>query len=85
MKKGVMLINTSRGPLLDTAAVIDGLKKKHIGHLGIDVYEEEGDLFFEDHSRDINTDDKLSRLLTFPNVLVSGHQASSLPSRTSAL
>jgi D-lactate dehydrogenase len=75
MKKGVMIINTSRGPLLDTAAVIEGLKRKQIGYLGIDVYEEEGDMFFEDHSRDINQDDKLSRLLTFPNVLVTGHQA----------
>jgi len=75
MKTGVMLINTSRGALIDTKAVIKGLKSQKIGYLGIDVYEEEADLFFEDHTGMIMTDDILARLLTFPNVLVTGHQA----------
>lgn len=75
MKPGVMLINTSRGALMDTRAVLDGLKSKQIGYLGIDVYEQEGSLFFEDHSLDIIQDDLFQRLLTFPNVLVTGHQA----------
>ena len=75
MKPGVMLINTSRGALVDTAAVIEGLKTGQIGHLGLDVYEEEGDLFFEDLSNQVITDDVFSRLLTFPNVLITGHQA----------
>ena len=74
-KPGVMLINTSRGALLDTVAVLDALKALHIGYLGIDVYEQEGSLFFEDHSTDIIQDDIFQRLLTFPNVLVTGHQA----------
>jgi len=75
MKKGVFLINTSRGAIFDTAAVIRGLKKGHIGHLAIDVYEEEAGLFFEDRSSQILKDDLFARLLTFPNVLVTGHQA----------
>lgn len=75
MKDGVMLINTSRGALVDTAAVIKYLKSGKIGHLGLDVYEEEGDLFFEDISNEILTDDVFARLLTFPNVLITGHQA----------
>ena len=75
LKDGVFLINTSRGALLDTAAVIEGLKSGKIGYLAIDVYEEEGDLFYEDLSNRIVTDDVFSRLLTFPNVLVTGHQA----------
>jgi D-lactate dehydrogenase len=75
MKDGAMLINTSRGALVDTAAVIEGLKSGKIGHLGLDVYEEESDLFFEDLSDRVITDDVFSRLLTFPNVLVTGHQA----------
>jgi len=75
MKKGVMLINTSRGALIDTVAVIKGLKSGRIGHLGLDVYEEEGDLFFEDVSNKILEDDVFARLLTFPNVLITGHQA----------
>jgi len=75
MKTGVMLINTSRGAVVETRAVIGGLKTKKIGYLGIDVYEEEGDLFFEDLSNDIIQDDVFSRLLTFPNVLITGHQA----------
>ncbi|MBM3939594.1 MAG: 2-hydroxyacid dehydrogenase [SAR202 cluster bacterium] len=75
MKPGVMLINTSRGPLLDTRAVIEALKTRHIGSLGLDVYEEEGDLFFRDLSDQVITDDVFTRLLTFPNVLVTSHQA----------
>jgi D-lactate dehydrogenase len=75
MKDGVMVINTSRGALVDTLAVIEGLKSGKIGNLGLDVYEEEGDLFFEDLSHRVITDDVFSRLLTFPNVLVTGHQA----------
>lgn len=75
MKPGVMLINTGRGGLIDTRAVIDGLKNKMIGYLGLDVYEEEGDLFFEDNSNRLLQDDVFARLLTFPNVVVTGHQA----------
>ncbi len=75
MKDGVMVINTSRGALIDTAAAIEGLKSGKIGHLGLDVYEEEGDLFFEDLSDTVIQDDMFSRLLTFPNVLITGHQA----------
>lgn len=75
MKDGVMLINTSRGGLVDTKAVIQGLKSEKIKYLGIDVYEEEADIFFEDHEEDMIHDDVLARLLTFPNVLVTGHQA----------
>jgi len=75
MKEGVFLVNTSRGALLDTAAVIEGLKSGKIGFLAIDVYEVEGDLFFQDLSNEVVTDDVFSRLLTFPNVLVTGHQA----------
>lgn len=75
MKPGVMLINTSRGGLIDTRAVIAGLKNKKIGYLGLDVYEEEGDLFFEDNSNHLLQDDIFARLLTFSNVVVTGHQA----------
>jgi D-lactate dehydrogenase len=75
MKHGVMLINTSRGGLLDTRAVIKALKGGRVGALGLDVYEEEGDLFFEDRSDRGIPDDVFSRLLTFPNVLITGHQA----------
>lgn len=75
MKPGVMLINTSRGALIDTEVVIDGLKSHRIGSLGLDVYEQESDLFFEDLSNQIIQDDVFERLLTFPNVLVTGHQA----------
>ena len=75
MRDGVMLINTSRGMLLDTVAVIKALKQGKIGYLGLDVYEEEADLFFEDLSDQILKDDVFSRLLTFPNVLITGHQA----------
>lgn len=75
MKPGVMLINTSRGGLIDTQAVIAGLKSGQVGYLGLDVYEEEGDLFFQDLSGAIVQDDTFSRLLSFPNVLITGHQA----------
>lgn len=74
MKKGVMLINTSRGRVVDTRAVIDGLKSRKIAYLGLDVYEEESHLFFDDLSQEIIDDDIFMRLLTFPNVLITGHQ-----------
>ena len=74
MKDGVMLINTSRGALIDTAAMIQGLKSRKIGYLGIDVYEQESSLFFADRSMEIIDDDVFERLLTFPNVLITGHQ-----------
>jgi len=75
MKTGVMLINTSRGALLDTVAVIEALKSGKIGYLGLDVYEEEEQVFFEDRSGLIIADDVFARLLTFPNVIITGHQA----------
>lgn len=75
MRDGVMLINTSRGGLIDTAAIVEALKQGKIGYLGLDVYEEEGDLFFEDLSDTIIKDDTFTRLLTFPNVLITAHQA----------
>lgn len=75
MKRGVMLINTSRGALMNTRALLSGLKSEYIGYLGIDVYEQEGSLFFEDHSNEIIKDDIFVRLTTFPNVIVTGHQA----------
>jgi D-lactate dehydrogenase len=74
MKKGVMLINTSRGGLVDTKSVVKGLKNGKIGYFGMDVYEEESGLFFEDHSDDILQDDTLTRLMTFQNVLITSHQ-----------
>lgn len=74
MKSGVMLVNTSRGAVVDTKAVIAGLKNGRIRALGMDVYEEEADYFFEDLSQQVMTDDVLARLLTFPNVIVTGHQ-----------
>ena len=74
MKKGVMLINTSRGALIDTRTVIDGLKSGVIGSLGIDVYEQEEKLFFRDLSEKIIDDDIISRLSSFPNVLITAHQ-----------
>ncbi|MEN0110388.1 MAG: 2-hydroxyacid dehydrogenase [Planctomycetota bacterium] len=74
-KPGVMIVNTSRGAVVDTAAVIGGLKSGRVGSLAIDVYEEEGDVFFEDLSDRVIPDDTLARLLTFPNVLITGHQA----------
>jgi len=75
MKPGVMLINTSRGALVDAQAAIDGLKSGRIGYLGLDVYEEEAELFFEDHSGHVIQDDVFMRLATFPNVLITAHQA----------
>jgi D-lactate dehydrogenase len=75
MKRGVMLINTGRGALIDTPAVIAALKRGQIGYLGLDVYEEEEALFFEDLSSLIIQDDVFARLLTFPNVIVTAHQA----------
>ncbi len=75
MRQGVMLINTSRGAVVDTVAVIRGLKSGRIGALGLDVYEEEVDYFFEDRSAQVIADDVLARLLTFTNVIVSSHQA----------
>ncbi len=75
VKRGVVLINTSRGRVLDTKAVIEALKRQEIGYLGLDVYEEEEGVFFRDLSEKVIQDDVLSRLLTFPNVLITGHQA----------
>ena len=75
MRHGVMLINTSRGALIDTVAAIEALKIGKLGYLGLDVYEEEAGLFFEDLSDTVIDDDVFSRLLTFPNVLITGHQA----------
>jgi len=75
MKDGVMLVNTSRGALVDTRAAIRALKSGKIGALGLDVYEEEADLFFEDLSDRVIQDDVFARMLTFPNVLITGHQA----------
>jgi D-lactate dehydrogenase len=75
MKENVMLINTSRGALVNTKDVVDALKKGHIGYFGMDVYEEEEHLFFEDHSEEILLDETIARLLTFRNVLITGHQA----------
>lgn len=74
MKPGVAIVNTSRGALIDTAAVLDALKTGQIGYLGIDVYEEEADLFFEDLSGQVIQDDVFARLLTLPNVVITGHQ-----------
>ena len=74
MKPGVMLINTGRGALIDTAALIDGLKSQQIGSAGLDVYEEENEYFFEDRSLEVITDDLLARLMTFNNVLITSHQ-----------
>jgi D-lactate dehydrogenase len=75
MKPGVMLINTSRGGLVDSKAAIHGLKSGHIGYLGIDVYEQEDKLFFRDLSTQIIEDDVIQRLMSFPNVLITAHQA----------
>ena len=75
MKKGVMLINTGRGGLVNTQDVINGLKSQQIGYYGMDVYEEEEGLFFEDHSEDILQDDMIARLMTLRNVMITSHQA----------
>jgi D-lactate dehydrogenase len=75
MQDGVALINTSRGALIDTKAVIKALKTKKIGFLGIDVYEQEEHIFFQNLSEEILQDEQITRLMTFPNVLITGHQA----------
>lgn len=75
MKDGVMLINTGRGQLIETQSLIEGLKEKKIGYAGLDVYEEETDYFYEDKSDYIIDDDSLARLLSFPNVIITSHQA----------
>jgi len=75
MKNGVMLINTSRGALINAEAATKALKSGKIGYLGLDVYEQESDLFFENLSEQVIQDDVFQRLLTFPNVLITGHQA----------
>jgi D-lactate dehydrogenase len=75
MKRGSVLINSSRGGLVDTKALIEGLKSGHLSGVGLDVYEEEEGIFFEDLSGDVLQDDDLARLLTFPNVLITSHQA----------
>ena len=75
MKKGVTIINTSRGALVDTEALINGIKEKKVGAACLDVYEEEGDLFYEDFSGSVIQDDKLVRLIAMPNVIVTSHQA----------
>lgn len=75
MPEGVVLINTSRGALIETKAVIRALKKKKVGYLGIDVYEQEENIFFKNLSGEILLDEDISRLMTFPNVLITGHQA----------
>lgn len=75
MKPGAYLVNTSRGKLVDTKAMIDALKSGHLGGVALDVYEEEEGVFFDDHSADVLQDDDLLRLLSFPNVLITSHQA----------
>lgn len=75
MKEGAMLINTGRGALIDTPAVIAALKSGRLGYLGLDVYEEEGDIFFRNLSEEVLKDDTFVRLMTFPNVLITSHQA----------
>ena len=75
MKKGVTIVNTSRGALVDTEALINGIKEKKVGAACLDVYEEEGDFFYEDFSGHIVQDDKLVRLIAMPNVIVTSHQA----------
>lgn len=74
MKPGVFLVNTSRGKLIDTAALIETLQQGRLGGVALDVYEEEEGIFFEDHSGEVLQDDELSRLLMFPNVLITSHQ-----------
>lgn len=75
MKQGVMIVNTSRGALIDAKALIEGLKEGKIGAAGLDVYEEEGDYFYEDNSGEVMEDDELARLISMPNVLLTSHQA----------
>ena len=75
MRRGVYIINTSRGGLIESKALIEGLKTGHIGGAGLDVYEEEEGYFFEDHSSTVIHNDDLLRLISYPNVLVTSHQA----------
>lgn len=75
MKNGVMIINTGRGKLINSPDLVDGLKSAKVGAAGLDVYEEESEYFFEDNSTEILTDDVLARLMTFPNVIITSHQA----------
>jgi D-lactate dehydrogenase len=75
MKRGIIILNTGRGALIDTKALIEGLKSLHVGGAALDVYEEEEKLFFRDLSNEVLADDVLARLLTFPNVLITAHQA----------
>ncbi len=75
MKKGVFLINTSRGALIDSEALLEGIKSRHVGAACLDVYEEEADVFFQDYSGHIVEDDVLARLISMPNVIVTSHQA----------
>lgn len=75
MKPGVMIINTGRGKLIDSEALIEGLKQHKIGAAGLDVYEEEANYFYDDNSDNIIDDDKLARLLSFNNVVITSHQA----------
>lgn len=75
MKKGVVIINTSRGALIDTEALVEGIKARKIGAACLDVYEEESDVFFHDYSNHIVNDDTLARLISMPNVIVTSHQA----------
>ena len=75
MKKGVIIINTSRGALIDAEALVTGIKERKIGGACLDVYEEESELFFEDFSGHIVDDDTLARLISMPNVIVTSHQA----------
>jgi D-lactate dehydrogenase len=74
-KPGFLLVNTGRGALVDTRTLIDALKSGKVGGVAMDVYEQESDLFFEDLSNEVVKDDVFQRLLTFPNVIVTGHQA----------
>ena len=75
MKHGVLIVNTSRGALIDSTALLDGIKSRKVGGACLDVYEEESDFFFEDYSSHIVEDDTLARLISMPNVIVTSHQA----------
>lgn len=75
MREGVMIVNTSRGALIDTTDLIEGLKSGKVGAAGLDVYEEEGDFFYEDYSGEVMPDDELARIISMPNVLLTSHQA----------
>ena len=75
MKQNIIIVNTSRGALIDTEALVEGLKELWIGGAALDVYEEESNYFFEDLSNQILKDDLLSRLISFPNVIITSHQA----------